>query len=98
MTGYVPFDTSMVRLRWMTPFQFVLSELLSPTTWAKPVPWANQVEKEEKWVKRYLRLVTSDGKLVPSDSGWEQTDKFEWEKTVGREDVEFLDDEDGSVS
>ena len=38
-----------------------------------------------------LRVVTSDAHLIPSDSGWQQVDKFEWEKTVNATEVHFLE-------
>lgn len=43
-----------------------------------------------------LRLVTSDSRLIPADPGWEQVDKFEWEKVVQRSEVVFDDPRPGA--
>lgn len=40
-----------------------------------------------------VRVVTSDPRLIPHDSGWEQVDKVEWEKTVDKEEIQLLPEE-----
>jgi len=40
-----------------------------------------------------LTLLTRDGIWAAAQDGWDRTDKFEWEKRVPREEVEFLPDD-----
>lgn len=39
-----------------------------------------------------VRIATSDGLWAIQDGGWERTDKYEWEKTVPKTEVEVVRD------
>lgn len=38
-------------------------------------------------------IMTTDGLWAQQQGGWEQVDKFEWERNVDREEIQFLSDE-----
>ena len=36
-----------------------------------------------------VRIMTLDGRFAMSDGGWERVDKFEWERTVERSEIQL---------
>ena len=65
-------------------------------TLSRLVPWKYQelLCHIRRQMPDALRIVCSDER-VANDTSWERVDKFEWEKTVPRDEVKILDEESG---
>lgn len=54
------------------------------------------------FVRRYdgscVVIMTCDGLWAKQHGGWEQVDKFEWEKTVSRDKIQILGDSDDGLA